>query len=572
MILINYINQIESILKDLENPSTVLIEQPFGRISRCVDKPQEIENYLSSLFEDLRLDSLLNDDERSMFWKFIKRNHDRVEISTYEKAAQYLIITLQKIMDSFTSPEIKLICQSNLSLINKVKLISYEKILSLFRSKIKNGQAIIKTPDLGDLTISSIFHFIELCKGVLTTWKTTEKSSEIRDKANKIEGLIQNRMDELWNTKKIHLGGCSHVCPVCGQKCSKPRDHAGDHFTEHHIYPAFNGRKTSNNNHGKFELCNNPKNWNEKWTENLWTYDEFVRNRSNGTWKITPSEDNYYEHYIQKAWTGTEQFWRLVHNIHGPKEPWEANYTTKKLNQTQRISGYTDKFDFPRLEAQFAETAQKPYVQSPSILLDIVICIDVTGSMQAYIDQAKNAAHRIIENSKSSGCNTKIGIVGYRDHGDTNMLQVKDLASYEDVSNFIASLRAGGGGDAPEAVHDGLHAAVNRISWRENSRRYIFHIGDQPPHGPEYATGGYCCGLKIGDIALGMNQKKIKYVLIMIKASKLDLTKMAEVFKLNFLSFEQLDIDASYQFEQAPATVIARDLTNLYEEMKYKDM
>lgn len=51
-------------------------------------------------------------------------------------------------------------------------------------------------------------------------------------------------------------------------------------------------------------------------------------------------------------------------------------------------------------------------------------------------------------------------------------------------------MNAFGGGDYPEAVMDGLHVSAKYMSWRESthipSLRYIFHIADAPPHGPEY--------------------------------------------------------------------------------------
>jgi hypothetical protein len=44
-------------------------------------------------------------------------------------------------------------------------------------------------------------------------------------------------------------------------------------------------------------------------------------------------------------------------------------------------------------------------------------------------------------------------------------------------------LGAGGGGDNAEAVIDGLNDSINKTSFREISMKFIFHIGDAPPHG-----------------------------------------------------------------------------------------
>ena len=58
---------------------------------------------------------------------------------------------------------------------------------------------------------------------------------------------------------------------------------------------------------------------------------------------------------------------------------------------------------------------------------------------------------------------------------------------------------------------DGLYESINKISWSENSTRYIFHIGDAPPHGKHYYPSndwmndrfpdGCPCGIKIETLA-----------------------------------------------------------------------
>jgi hypothetical protein len=56
----------------------------------------------------------------------------------------------------------------------------------------------------------------------------------------------------------------------------------------------------------------------------------------------------------------------------------------------------------------------------------------------------------------------------------------QDLARAQKAIN---KLRASGGGDAPEAVYDGLYAACDELSWRAHSRRIAVLVGDAPPHG-----------------------------------------------------------------------------------------
>ena len=52
-----------------------------------------------------------------------------------------------------------------------------------------------------------------------------------------------------------------------------------------------------------------------------------------------------------------------------------------------------------------------------------------------------------------------------------------------DFKNFVAAIRATGGGDLPEDVLGGLQKAIS-LTWPQQSGvRIIFHLGDAPPHG-----------------------------------------------------------------------------------------
>lgn len=125
----------------------------------------------------------------------------------------------------------------------------------------------------------------------------------------------------------------------------------------------------------------------------------------------------------------------------------------------------------------------------------------------------------------------KFGFVAYRDHPpEENSYLVKccDLCEVDDAISYIRSLDAAGGGDIPEAVMDGLMAAVQGITWRKGSgappTRYIIHLLDAPPHGDLYTgadapimsrsfmwTKGCPCGITIEKIAGLMLQKEIQY-------------------------------------------------------------
>ena len=48
-------------------------------------------------------------------------------------------------------------------------------------------------------------------------------------------------------------------------------------------------------------------------------------------------------------------------------------------------------------------------------------------------------------------------------------------------------MRSSGGGDA-EAVIDGFKA-VSELKWKDKTMKFLFHIGDKPPHGKKFTEG-----------------------------------------------------------------------------------
>lgn len=126
------------------------------------------------------------------------------------------------------------------------------------------------------------------------------------------------------------------------------------------------------------------------------------------------------------------------------------------------------------------EPAAKPQVE-------VVFCLDTTGSMGGLIDAAKRKIWAIA-NQIAAGTPTpqvKIGLVAYRDRTDAYVTKVFDLTDdLDSIHGQLLSLRAEGGGDFPESVNQALHEAVTKISWSKNKKtlKLIFLVGDAPPH------------------------------------------------------------------------------------------
>lgn len=115
--------------------------------------------------------------------------------------------------------------------------------------------------------------------------------------------------------------------------------------------------------------------------------------------------------------------------------------------------------------------------------LDVALVIDATDSMQFVADSLKSRLMKLIASLHKMVPTTRIGIVAYRDKGEEYVTKWVDLSfSTSKLQDFVSNLEAGGGGDWPEAVFDGLEAAVNDLKWRKNSKRVIVLVAGSPPH------------------------------------------------------------------------------------------
>lgn len=105
-----------------------------------------------------------------------------------------------------------------------------------------------------------------------------------------------------------------------------------------------------------------------------------------------------------------------------------------------------------------------------------------------------------------------------------------DLRNEEDILKVVdKECEVAGGGDTPEAVMDGLAQGLMKTSWRVSSdgktqsKRFLFHGCDAPPHGDEYGSrssdaewrkNGCPCKTTRHDIKTLLMAKQVDYSLI----------------------------------------------------------
>ena len=114
--------------------------------------------------------------------------------------------------------------------------------------------------------------------------------------------------------------------------------------------------------------------------------------------------------------------------------------------------------------------------------VDIVLCLDTTGSMRPYIDEVRKMLIPKIRELISGFKDFRIGMVLFKDYYAEYLNQVipftRDFNAFQRNLNAI---RPRGGGDIPEAVYEALYEGVDKFPWTAESRLLIL-IGDAPPH------------------------------------------------------------------------------------------
>ncbi len=120
--------------------------------------------------------------------------------------------------------------------------------------------------------------------------------------------------------------------------------------------------------------------------------------------------------------------------------------------------------------------------RSDSIPVDVMFVVDTTGSMSDELSFLQTELTDIIGALPQQQSDINVGLVFYRDYGDTYVTRAYDFS--EDLNSSQLNLNqesAAGGGDYPEAMDQALEAAL-RADWRENSRKLLFLLADAPPH------------------------------------------------------------------------------------------
>ncbi len=180
--------------------------------------------------------------------------------------------------------------------------------------------------------------------------------------------------------------------------------------------------------------------------------------------------------------------WEAKSDPTGKAELWNGvngSNTEKPAAIRAEYKGRTTKTDYVLPISEGMNYLQMDVPCETPLAADIVFVVDATGSMGDEISYLKQELDDVIKRaSTESGLKLRTGAVFYRDHGDEYLVRNSPLsANTSQTMNFIRSQGASGGGDAPEAVEEGLEQALNAMEWSAEARtRLLFLVLDAPPH------------------------------------------------------------------------------------------
>ena len=161
----------------------------------------------------------------------------------------------------------------------------------------------------------------------------------------------------------------------------------------------------------------------------------------------------------------------------------EGNYTEETVNAFGEIAKQ-GKGDFIHAAdpADLVDKINGLLVQETGNSVDIVLCLDTTGSMKPYIDEVRRRLIPMMKETTAGFKEFSIGMVLYKDYFDEYLNKVIPFTGDFNVfQRNLNSIVVRGGGDIPEAVYEALYEGADKFPWAAESRLLIL-IGDAPPH------------------------------------------------------------------------------------------
>ncbi len=120
------------------------------------------------------------------------------------------------------------------------------------------------------------------------------------------------------------------------------------------------------------------------------------------------------------------------------------------------------------------------------ILVDIVILMDQTGSMQSCIEGVKRGLQGFVDMLAAASIDLRLGLILFRDEmwgEETECYKIG--TSPEEVKAILGAARAEGGKDEEESSLLAIRHALALPGFRADAKKMFFLVSDAPPHPEE---------------------------------------------------------------------------------------
>jgi hypothetical protein len=122
--------------------------------------------------------------------------------------------------------------------------------------------------------------------------------------------------------------------------------------------------------------------------------------------------------------------------------------------------------------------------------IEVVVSFDTTGSMFPCLTQVRREVKETVTRLFKEIPNIRIGIIAHGDYCDAGSTYVTKQFDLSDdpkaICKFVETVGATGGGDAEECYELVLHQSKS-LSWSAGKSKVLVLMGDDVPHGPNYA-------------------------------------------------------------------------------------
>lgn len=237
------------------------------------------------------------------------------------------------------------------------------------------------------------------------------------------------------------------------------------------------------------------------------------------------------------------------------------------------------------------QVLEKPVLDADakkSLNVDLVFIMDMTRSMQPYLDHTREAIVELASNLISKqGLDERVrfGLVGYRDSVakipaleltaksfTPELLSADDfiaLVKREAVATSIGSL------DYAEEVYAGVDRAIESTAWRDNALRFLVLVGDASAHEPLHEQS--TTKKDAPTLRLALNDRSLYFVAMHLKDYRMgsdhpiaesQLRTLAKVPGSEKSAYYEVPIGAEPDYKpfQEKVTSITTDLLSFYAE------